>query len=260
MYLGERAFFVTEIVDTETSSVEVQKALIEHDIILEAPATSAPGLLAPRYSMEDEIPVKTAAITKNFPQQLAATDLSLSSQKLVVALLCFWLEEWKRWSRLEREERDLTEQIEVARRVDNTRAIGFFSPQLVKVQRKKRLLWSEREENREIVGSSTSNVGLSGSSGIRDRGENLVSDAASEQLPSYGDSTNSIQIATGGAARVNSGGVDELPGYEDWTSERGVGVNDGGVVNNDGVEQSHEDIAIEESQSRGSNDGNKLPS
>ncbi|CAD6442845.1 65033eb1-ed3a-4619-89a6-e1fe771522cb [Sclerotinia trifoliorum] len=256
MYLGERAFSITEIVDSETSSIEVQKALIDHDIILGAPATSAPALLAPRYTMEDEIPVKIAAITKNFPQQLTSTGLSISSQKLVVALLCFWSEEWKRWSRLEREERDLTEQIEVARRVDNTRAIGFFSPQLTKVQRKKRLLWSEREENREMVGSSSSNVRSPGSSGTRDREELPVSDAASnnDQLPSYGDSTNSIQIATGGAARVSSGGVDELPRYGDWTSERGVNDND------DGVEQSHENIAIEESQSRGSEEVNKLPS
>ncbi|KAJ8065413.1 hypothetical protein OCU04_006101 [Sclerotinia nivalis] len=250
MYLGERAFFVAEIVDTENSSVEVQKALIKHDIILEAPTTSAPGLLAPRHSMEDEIPVKTAAITKNFPHQLASTGLSISSQKLVVALLCFWFEEWKRWSRLEREERDLTEQIEVARRVDNTRAIGFFSSELGKVQRKKRLLWSEREENREIVGSSSN---VRGPSGMRDREESLTTDAASDQLPSYGDSTNSIQIATGGAARVRSGGVDELPSYGDWTSERGANGDDG-------VAQSHDHGAIEESQSQSTDDVNKLPS
>ncbi|KAF7879405.1 hypothetical protein EAF04_000601 [Stromatinia cepivora] len=255
MYLGERAFFVTEIVDMESSSVKVQKALIKHDIILEAPTTSAPGMLAPRHSMEDEIPVKTAAITKNIPHQLASTGLSISSQKLVVALLCFWFEEWKRWSRLEREERDITEQIEVARRVENTRAIAFFSLELGKVQRKKRLLWSEREENREIVGSSSNAPGLSG---MRDHEERITADAASDQLPSYGDSTNptlhgfTIQIATGEAARVRSGGVDELPSYGDWTTEGGA--NDDG-----GVAQSHDNGAIEESQSQSSDDVNKLP-
>ncbi|KAF7949000.1 hypothetical protein EAE96_008177 [Botrytis aclada] len=246
MYLGERAFMVTDIVDMESSSVKIQQALITHGIILEAPATLEPGMLAPRHGMEDEPPVKTAAITKNFPHQLASTSLSISGQKLVVALLCFWFEEWKRYCRLEREEKDLREQIEVARRVDNIRAIGFFSLELDKVSRKKRMLWSEREENREVVGGSSSNV--SGSSETRARGEGLVGNASEDQLPSYGDSTThgvTVQLDTGGAARcLSSGGLDELPSYGDLTT-------DSGTASNDGVGGASSSSAVDESPNTG---------
>ncbi|THV55888.1 hypothetical protein BGAL_0002g00430 [Botrytis galanthina] len=241
MYLGERAFMVTDIVDMESSSVEIQKALIQHGIILEAPTALEPGMLAPRHSMEDEYPVKTAAITKNFPHQLASTSLSISGQKLVVALLCFWFEEWKRYCRLEREEKDLKEQIEVARRVDNTRAIGFFSLELDKIARKKRMLWSEREENREVVGSSSN---VSGPSETRARGEGLAGNASEDQLPSYGDSMThgvTIQLDTGGAARcLGSGGLDELPSYGDLTTESGT-------TSHDGVEEASSSNAVDES-------------
>ncbi|KAF7901868.1 uncharacterized protein EAF01_007166 [Botrytis porri] len=242
MYLGERAFMVTDIVDMESSSVKIQKALIKHGIILEAPTTLEPGMLAPRHSMEDEHPVKTAAITKNFPHQLASTSLSISGQKLVVALLCFWFVEWKRYCRLEQEEKDLREQIEVARRVDNTRAIGLFSLELDKISRKKRMLWSEREENREVVGGSSSNV--AGPSETRARGENLAGNASEDQLPSYGDSMThgvTIQLDAGGAARcLSSGGLDELPSYGDLTTESGT-------ISNEGVERTSSSNAVDES-------------
>ncbi|KAK6601811.1 hypothetical protein H4I96_07152 [Botrytis cinerea] len=234
MFLGERAFVVTDIVDVESSSVEIQKALVNHD----------------------EHPVKPAAITKNFPHQLASTNLSIGGQKLVVALLCFWFEEWKRYCRLEREEKDLREQIEVARRVDNTRAISFFSLELDKVSRKKRMLWSEREENREVVGASSN---ASGPSEARGRGERLAGDAAEDQLPSYGDSMMhgvTIQIETGGAARcLSSGGLDELPSYGDLTAESATPSN-GGVARASSsdavVESPNTDVANQSSKNQSS--------
>lgn len=256
MFLGERAFVVTDIVDVESSSVEIQKALVNHGIILEAPTALEPGMLAPRPSVEDEHPVKPAAITKNFPHQLASTNLSIGGQKLVVALLCFWFEEWKRYCRLEREEKDLREQIEVARRVDNTRAISFFSLELDKVSRKKRMLWSEREENREVVGASSN---ASGPSEARGRGERLAGDAAEDQLPSYGDSMMhgvTIQIETGGAARcLSSGGLDELPSYGDLTAESATPSN-GGVARASSsdavVESPNTDVANQSSKNQSS--------
>ncbi|KAB8296888.1 hypothetical protein EYC80_002297 [Monilinia laxa] len=223
MYLGEHAFFVAEIVDMESSSTKIHKALVRHGMISAVPIT--PGLLAPRHTTEDEHPVKPSAITKNFPHQLASTGLSLGGQKLVVALLCFWYEEWKRWCRLQREERDFREQIEIAKRVGNRRGLSFFSVELNKVLRQKRLLWSEREENREVVGSLGTVVGPSGS----ERQGRAESTTVDDQLPSYSDSTTgglTIQVATGGAARVmSSGGVDELPSYGELTAD-GVADDD----------------------------------
>ncbi|QSZ30893.1 hypothetical protein DSL72_000451 [Monilinia vaccinii-corymbosi] len=236
MYLGELAFFVAEIVDMESSSVKIHKTLIEHGMISEAPITP-PGMLAPRHNTEDEIPVKTSAITKNFPHQLAPTGLSMDAQKSVLALLYFWLDEWKRWCRLQREERDVREQIERAKRVDNRRGLSFFSVELNKVLRQKKLLWTEREENREAVGSPSTVAGPSGS-GRREREESI-----GDQLPSYGDSIMgglTIQVATGGAARVmSSGGVDELPSYGELTAEGGT--------DNSGVEETLSAGAIDES-------------
>ncbi|KAA8568704.1 hypothetical protein EYC84_007705 [Monilinia fructicola] len=136
----------------------------------------------------------------------------MGGQKLVVALLCFWYEEWKRWCRLQREERDFREQIEIAKRVGNRRGLSFFSVELNKVLRQKRLLWSEREENREVVGSLGTVAGPSGS----ERHGREESTTVDDQLP----------IATGGAARVmSSGGVDELPNYGELSAE-GVADDD----------------------------------
>lgn len=208
----------------ESSSIKIHRALVKHGMISEAPI-APPGMLSPRHTTEDEHPVKPSAITKNFPHQLASTGLSMGGQKLVVALLCFWYEEWKRWCRLQREERDFREQIEIAKRVGNRRGLSFFSVELNKVLRQKRLLWSEREENREVVGSLGAVAGPSGS----ERHGREESTTVDDQLPSYSDSTMgglTIQVATGGAARVmSSGGVDELPSYGELSAE-GVADDD----------------------------------
>lgn len=219
MYLGERAFFVAEIVDMESSSVKIHKALIKHGMILEAPNTSNPASNS-RHAAEDEMPVKTSAVTKNFPHQLASTGLSIRGQKFVVVLLFFWYEEWRRWCRLEREERNCKEQLENARRVNNTRGISFFSSELNKISRKKRLLWSEREENRGAVGNPDGAVGSS----ENQRGRPELDGVG--ELPSYRDSTThgiTVQVDTGGAARVSGrGGVDELPSYGELTTQQQV--------------------------------------
>ncbi|ESZ98030.1 hypothetical protein SBOR_1561 [Sclerotinia borealis F-4128] len=227
-YLGERAFLITDIVDLETSSVKIHKALVKHGILLEAPVSSSlTSMSAARCNVysEDEMPVKIAAITRNLPHQLASTGLPIDGQKLVVALLCFWYEEWKRQCRFEREERDLREQIDLARRNGNHRAMGFFAAEINRVLRRKHMLWSEREENREVA-QRRSGEGRSGGEGDGGRGGEME-----EVLPSYRESMVhgvTVQVATGGAARVvGSGAVDELPGYGDLlVREEGMGDDD----------------------------------
>ncbi|RAL59328.1 hypothetical protein DID88_006933 [Monilinia fructigena] len=181
MYLGEHAFFVAEIVDVESSSIKIHKALVKHGMISEAPIT--PGMLAPRHTTEDEHPVKPSAITKSFP---ASTCI-------------YW--SFNGWSEI-------------------SRCASLVSVELNKVLRQKRLLWSEREENREVVGSLGTVAGPSGS----ERQGREESTTVDDQLPSYSDSTTgglTIQVATGGAARVmSSGGLDELPSYGELTAER----------------------------------------
>lgn len=262
LYLGERAFQVTNIVDSESSSVKIQKALLKHHIILEEP-TTAVRVAQMRHTIDREIPVKTERITKNFPHQLASTGLSMSGQKLVVALLCFWHEEIRRWYRLEAEEREIRGQIEYATRVNNTRALSFFSAELNKLHRKRRLVWSQREENREMVGGTSNSAGPSGMSGVatvasRAIGVNagieehgLTTDGARDQLPSYVDSTmhgGTTQVATGGAARIPStGSVDELPEYENLVAQ-------GDANDNGGAEMTANDDVVEGLESTGAVD------
>ncbi|KAA8568705.1 hypothetical protein EYC84_007705 [Monilinia fructicola] len=190
-YLGEHAFLVAEIVDMESSSIKIHRALVKHGMISEAPI-APPGMLSPRHTTEDEHPVKTVGNNKEFP-----------------ASTCIY---WPFYGWAEISSCASLFLIEIAKRVGNRRGLSFFSVELNKVLRQKRLLWSEREENREVVGSLGTVAGPSGS----ERHGREESTTVDDQLP----------IATGGAARVmSSGGVDELPNYGELSAE-GVADDD----------------------------------
>jgi hypothetical protein len=126
-YLTEASFFVAHITDNKTFSQKVHKALLKAGII----AAPSPDNSQP--------PVTTAAIGKNFSNQLS--HISVHAQRKLVGMLFFWEEECTRWALLDQEEAEIL------------RAIGEgnvgnrdLDLALQAIEMKKKLLPSQRAE------------------------------------------------------------------------------------------------------------------
>lgn len=132
-YLTEASFFVAHITDNKTFSQRVHKSLLKAGII------SAPS---PNNSQP---PVTTAAIGKNFANQLS--HISIHAQRKVVGMLFFWEEECTRWMLLDQEEAEILKAI--ANGNAENRELDLA---LQAVEMRKKLLPSQRAE-------ATTNVG-----------------------------------------------------------------------------------------------------
>ncbi|KAF7511933.1 hypothetical protein GJ744_003166 [Endocarpon pusillum] len=122
-YLTDESFYVAGIVGSSSLSKKVFRALKKHSMI---------------SSSTDEPPVNTAAISRNFANQLPS--ISVHAQRKLVGLLFFWEEECTRWRMLDLEEDEIKKAIdrEGPQNIDLELALEA-------VQIKKRLLPSERK-------------------------------------------------------------------------------------------------------------------
>ena len=138
-YLSETSFFVAGIVGSESLSKKVYKALVKGKIIIPEPeARSSAGA-----SLEVQMTVNTAGVTKNFVSQLSV--ISVHAQRKLVGMLFFWEEECTRWKLLNAEEKEILSALERGENPD-------LAVALEAVEMKKKLLPSQR-------GESTANVG-----------------------------------------------------------------------------------------------------
>jgi hypothetical protein len=103
-YLDEKAFFIAGLVDSESLSKKVHKALIKNKIILPIPESSS------STGQGGSLTVHTAGVTKGFASQLYM--ISVHSQRKLVGLLFFWEEECMRWKLLDQEEREILGALE----------------------------------------------------------------------------------------------------------------------------------------------------
>jgi hypothetical protein len=133
-YLTESSLFVAHIADNETFSQRTHKALLKAGII------SAPS---PNNSQP---PVTTAAIGKNFANQLS--HISVHAQRKVVGMLFFWEEECTRWMLLDQEAAEILKAIEEGN--GESRDLDLA---LQAVEMKKKLLPSQRAEPTTNVGT-----------------------------------------------------------------------------------------------------------
>lgn len=125
-YLTGESFYVAGIVGSSSLSKKVFKALEKHSII---------------SSSQDQPPVNTAAISRNFAHQLAC--ISVHAQRKLVGMLFLWEEECTRWRMLDLEEKELKEAMDREGSQNTGLALAWEA-----VQIKKRLLPSERAEIR----------------------------------------------------------------------------------------------------------------
>ena len=139
-YLDELSFFLAGIVDTESQSKKVHKALIKNKIILPIPESESSNSANEGVQM----PVNTAGVTKGFASQLAI--ISVHAQRKLVGMLFFWEEECMRWKLLDAEEKDILSALE---NEDGNRDLAVA---LEAVELKKKLLPSQRGERTENVG------------------------------------------------------------------------------------------------------------
>jgi len=106
-YLGEKAFFVADIVGHEAQSKTVYKTLIKHNLILPTPEAASSAGAA---SSGEPMTVNTAQVTKNFANQFAT--ISVHVQRKLVGMLFFWEEECTRWKLLDAEEAEILKALE----------------------------------------------------------------------------------------------------------------------------------------------------
>jgi hypothetical protein len=132
-YLTEASFFVAGITDNKTFSQRVHKNLLKAGII------SAPS---PNNSQP---PVTTAAIGKNFANQLS--HISIHAQRKVVGMLFFWEEECTRWMLLDQEEAEILKAIGEGNEENRDLDLALQA-----VEMKKKLLPSQRAEHTANVG------------------------------------------------------------------------------------------------------------
>jgi len=104
-YLGENAFFVGGVTDSEANSKKVHKGLVKHGIIHPIPEDSSSS----GQEAAETMTVNTAGITKAFANQMAI--ISVHAQRKLVGLLFFWEEECTRWKLLDQEEREIIDAL-----------------------------------------------------------------------------------------------------------------------------------------------------
>ncbi len=122
--LAEESVFVAGITDSSKNSKTVIKSLRKHGIL--SSSTVKP-------------PINTAAITKNFANQVAI--ISVYAQRKLVGMLFFWEDECTRWAKLDLEEEEIIKAMggQVADNEDLAMALKAIDMQ-------KKLLPSQRAE------------------------------------------------------------------------------------------------------------------
>ncbi|KAK8219852.1 hypothetical protein M8818_000826 [Zalaria obscura] len=128
-YLSPIAFSAAKIVDNESTSVKIHKALTKNGIL---------GL----PSEPNATPVTTTAITRSFAHQLAF--VSAHVQRRLVALLFFWEEECARFRMLDEEEAAL---LHATSDMPTEPLPHELQVQLEAIRQRRRLLPSQRAED-----------------------------------------------------------------------------------------------------------------
>jgi hypothetical protein len=127
-YLTEASFYVARITDNETFSQKVHKSLLKAGII----AAPSPDNSQP--------PVTTAAIGKNFSNQLS--HISIHAQRKLIGMLFFWEEECTRWALLDQEEAEILKATGEGNAENSDLDLALQA-----IQMKKKLLPSQRAEH-----------------------------------------------------------------------------------------------------------------
>jgi len=138
-YLDEASFYVAHITDNKTFSEGVHKSLLKAGVI----AAPSPDNSQP--------PVTTAAIGKNFTNQLS--HISIHAQRKLIGMLFFWEEECTRWTLLDQEETEIRKAIGEGKAENRDLDLALQA-----VEIKKKLLPSQRAEHTANV---TEGVGFS---------------------------------------------------------------------------------------------------